>query len=80
MDKTSNFKSLEDYRAAEAELHTELMHVTRKYITRLGIVSLMGVLDIVKQEIRELEKATRKEIEVEEPKEKNVETKEADFF
>ena len=64
-EKNGYYNNLEDYRTAETELHTELMAVSRKYINKLGIVSLMGVLDIVKQEIRELEKATNKNLDTE---------------
>jgi len=59
--------TLKDYRALEIELHRDLMKVCRKYITELGIVSIMGILDIVKQEAMELEKATNKVIRDEEP-------------
>jgi len=59
--------TLKDYRALEIELHRDLMKVCRKYITELGIVSIMGILDIVKQEAMELEKATNKVIREEEP-------------
>jgi hypothetical protein len=59
--------TLKDYRALEIELHRDLMKVCRKYITELGIVSIMGILDIVKQEAMELEKATNKVIMKEEP-------------
>jgi hypothetical protein len=52
--------TLEEYRALEVELHRDLMKVCRKYINELGIVSIMGILDIVKQESMELEKATSK--------------------
>ena len=59
--------TLKDYRALEIELHRDLMKACRKYITELGIVSIMGILDIVKQEAMELEKATNKVIGGEEP-------------
>jgi hypothetical protein len=52
--------TLEEYRALEVDLHRDLMKVCRKYINELGIVSIMGILDIVKQESMELEKATSK--------------------
>ena len=79
-EKTGYYKSLEEYRAAETELHTELMGITRRYISKLGIVSLMGILDIVKQETRELEKATRKNLDDGPPKQTKVEVKEPDYF
>ena len=62
-EETDYFKSLEEYRNAEAELHTELMSISRKYLPKLGIVSLMGVLDVVKQEVRELERVSRRNID-----------------
>jgi len=79
-EKTGYYKSLEEYRVAETELHTELMGITRRYISKLGIVSLMGILDIVKQETRELEKATRKNLDDGPPKQTKVEIKEPDYF
>jgi len=53
-------RTLEEYRTLETELHRELMKICREYINNLGIVSIMGILDIVKQEAVELERATRK--------------------
>ena len=59
--------TLLEYRAAEIKLHSELMKICRNYINELGIVSIMGILDIVKQETIELEGATRRNIKDEEP-------------
>lgn len=76
-------RTLEEYRALETELHRELMKICREYINDLGIVSVMGILDIVKQEAIELEKATRKIMKSEETEiEYKTEDKEedADFF
>ena len=61
-------RSLKEYRELEMQLHSELMGVCRKYITRLGIISIMGIFDIVKTEAMELEKATREDINEEEEK------------
>jgi len=58
--------TLEKYRALELQMHRELMDICRRYITELGIVSIMGILDIVKQETVELERATNKIIKNEE--------------
>ena len=55
-------RSLDEYRGYEAALHRDLMNCCRKYINHLGIVSIIGIVDIVKQETIELEKATRKNI------------------
>ena len=51
--------TLDDYRRLEGQLHLELMNACRKYISDLGIISIRGLLDIVKQEVVELEKVTR---------------------
>jgi len=70
-------KSLSDYRELEACLHREFLHCSRKYLNKLGIVSVIGILDIVKQEIIELEKATKKPVDSPEDK---IEIKETDDF
>jgi hypothetical protein len=51
--------NLNDYKRLEIELHGELMKTCRRYSNRLGIISVLGILDIVRQETIELEKATR---------------------
>ncbi len=61
-DESPN-RTLADYKALEASLHRDLMNVCRRYIHEIGIVSIMGMLDIVKQEAAELERATRKMVE-----------------
>lgn len=60
-------KTLEEYKALEVELHRDLMKSCRKYINYLDIVSIVGIIDIVKQEAIELERATRKNISSETP-------------
>ena len=59
--------TLLEYRATEIKLHSELMKICRNYINELGIVSIIGILDIVKRETVELEGATRRNIKDEEP-------------
>jgi len=71
-------RTLKEYRALETELHRELMKICREYINDLGIVSIMGILDIVKQEAIELERATRKIMKSEETETENKE-EDADF-
>lgn len=51
--------TLEEYQINETQLHRELMNSCRKYINQLSIVSILGILDIVKQEAIDLEKATK---------------------
>ena len=50
--------NLKNYKIYEIQLHRELMNNCRKYLNHLGIVSIVGILDIVKQEVIELERAT----------------------
>lgn len=64
-EDTSN--TLEKYRNDEIQLHHELMNVCRKYISRVSIVSVLGILEIVKQESIELEQATRENTASEKP-------------
>jgi hypothetical protein len=58
--------TLSEYRQLEMQLHLELMNTCRKFISKIGIVSIMGILDIVKQEAMELEKAMRESVKREE--------------
>ena len=51
--------TLEQYRNYELQLHHELMNCCRKYVGRVSIISILGILDIVKEEAFELEQATR---------------------
>ena len=59
--------SLEEYRDWEVQLHSELMGSCRKYISRLNMVSIVGIIDLVKREVIELEKAAKKAIPSKEP-------------
>jgi len=71
--------TLEKYRSLELQMHRDLMDVCRRYISELGIVSIMGILDIVKQETIELERATSKVIKNEELElHKEIEEKEVE--
>jgi len=66
-------RTLDEYRQLEVKLHLELTNTCRKYISHLGIVSIMGILDIVKQETVELERATREDMHRERSKD-NLDT------
>jgi len=50
-------RSLEGYHSLELMLHKDLMNCYRKYINNIGIISIIGIVDI------ELEKATKTNIE-----------------
>lgn len=67
----SNNMTLEKYRTLEVEFHIELMKICRRYINELGIVSIIGILDVVKQETIELESATKRDIKAEDAEEEN---------
>jgi len=56
MDST-DFNS---YRNLEIGFHRELMNVCRKYINHLNLVSIVGTIETVKQEVVELIRATSK--------------------
>ena len=66
-ENDTGYDNIREYRALEARFHAELMDICRRYITNLGIVSIMGIIDIVKQEAIELERATRRNITPEKP-------------
>lgn len=57
----------EEYKNYEIEFHRELMNSCRRYIKKLSIFSIMGILDFVKQEAIELEKATTQNLDDEPP-------------
>ena len=59
-------RTLDEYRQLEVRLHLELSNACHKYISKLGIISITGILDIVKQEAIELERATKKTFKKEE--------------
>jgi len=54
--------TLKDYREYKLKLHGELLDICRDYLNKISIVSILGIIEIVKQEIMELEKATKKDI------------------
>jgi len=55
------------YKDYEIQLHRELMNICRKYLNNLSIVTIIGILDYLKQEVVELERATKQTIHNEEP-------------
>jgi hypothetical protein len=55
------------YKDYEIQLHRELMNISRKYLNNLSIVTIIGTLDYVKQELVELERATKKTLHDEKP-------------
>ena len=57
---------IDEYKQHEKDLRLELMNICKRYIRKISIVSAMGVLDLVKQEILELEQVTKSDLREEE--------------
>lgn len=54
-----------EYKALETRLYGELIKTCRRYHNKLSIISIVGILELISQEIRELEKADLKNMEEE---------------
>lgn len=65
--KESNQEIPEEYKNYEMDLHREIMNCCRKYIKKISIFSILGILDYVKQEAVELESATSHDLDKEPP-------------
>lgn len=50
----------EEYKTLETRLYGELMRSCQRYSTKLRIISILGILDFVKQEIMDFEKENMK--------------------
>lgn len=58
-EKQSNIfdsPKLLEYKAMETRLYGELLKTCRRYHNKLSIISIVGILDLVKQEIKDLDK------------------------
>jgi hypothetical protein len=47
---------IKEYKNLETRLYGEIIKACRRYSHKLSIISITGILDIVKQEMRDLEK------------------------
>ncbi len=47
---------LDEYKSIETRLYGELVKSCQSCSTKLSIISIIGILDLVKQEIKDLEK------------------------
>jgi len=47
---------LDEYKSMETKLYGELVKSCQSYSTKLSIISIVGILDLVKQEIKDLDK------------------------
>ncbi len=57
--ETTEMTDLKHYRAIEARFYGELMKLCRRYGAELNPISIFGIMDIVKTELRELDKQAR---------------------
>lgn len=49
---------LKEYKTMETKLYGELVKTCRSYTNRLNIISIVGILDLVKQEMVDLDKSS----------------------
>ena len=56
----NNDLPLEEYKNSETHLYGELVKACRRYSGVLDIISLLGILEMVKQEIKDLERTNLK--------------------
>jgi len=49
-----------EYKFLETRLYGELLKACRRYSNKLTIISIVGIIDLVKQEITDLEKENLK--------------------
>jgi hypothetical protein len=54
-----------EYKALETKLYGELMKACRFYHNKLSLISIVGILDLVSQEIKELDKTDHKNVDEE---------------
>ena len=67
-DKETNvFDSpkLFEYKAMETRLYGELLKACRRYNNKLSIISIVGILELISQEMKDLDKTDFKDIEEE---------------
>ena len=54
-----------EYKAMETRLYGELLKSCRRYNNKLSIISIVGILELVSQEMKDLDKTDFKDIEEE---------------
>ena len=52
-----------EYKAMETRLYGELMKSCRFYQNKLTLISILGILELVRQDIRELDKTNIKNVD-----------------
>jgi hypothetical protein len=58
-----NSPKLNEYKAMETKLYGELMKACRFYHNRLTLISILGILELVSQEIKDLDKTDFKNVD-----------------
>jgi len=58
-----NTPKLNEYKAMETKLYGELMKACRFYHNKLTLISILGILELVSQEIKDLDKTDFKNID-----------------
>jgi hypothetical protein len=58
-----NSPKLIEYKAMETRLYGELMKSCRFYQNKLTLISILGILELVRQDIRELDKTNIKNVD-----------------
>jgi hypothetical protein len=54
-----------EYKAMETRLYGELLKACRRYNNKLSIISIVGILELISQEMKDLDKTDFKDIEEE---------------
>jgi len=54
-----------DYKAMKTRLYGELLKTCRRYNNKLSIISIVGILELISQEMKDLDKTDFKDIEEE---------------
>ena len=54
---------LVEYKAMETKLYGELMKTCRWYHNKLSLISIVGILELISQEIKDLDKTDIKDID-----------------
>jgi len=60
---------LDEYKSMETKLYGELVKSCQRYSNQISIISIVGILDLIKQEIKDLEKEKYKFMKEEFPEE-----------
>lgn len=50
---------LKEYKSIETRLYGELLKTCRRYSNELNLISILGILEIIKQEIKDLDKTDK---------------------